>query len=185
MCTVLLPPGVNPIAVKYMYIVSSYSLYIEAPLRVDRKGARPEIWYLLPARNECDEVEVVDMLVLLCRSCVRISTCHVTWRHLTSGFNTVVYRHVVFTSVQCGLRDLRILNFRSFCGAIYMKMYLKNNTNSLDELKTSKTLSWMFRPKLSIRLLVIWGRDLIPAFLSTMDIFSTYCETESVISIVE
>jgi hypothetical protein len=55
--------------------------------------AQPEVWYLVIARNEWDEFELVNeyggRAVGLCRSCVRAIACHVTWRHYSSGFKTV------------------------------------------------------------------------------------------------
>lgn len=71
------------------YLALNTQIYYEALLQNDRKVARPELLYLLRTRNECDEVQLVDMLVGLCRNCVRASTSHVTRRYLTSGFNTV------------------------------------------------------------------------------------------------
>jgi len=53
----------------------------------DQKVAQPEVLHLLLARNECDKVTV--------------STGHVSWHHLSSGFNLCIYQHMFFTNAAC------------------------------------------------------------------------------------
>ena len=61
--------------------------YIIRIYRVIEKSHNP-VWYLVPARNECDQAELVDEYVGATVQKLRKekNTGHMTWRHLRSGF---------------------------------------------------------------------------------------------------
>ena len=76
----------------------------------DRKVTQPEVWYLVLARNERDEVELVGWA---CRcdyteAVFEQRTGHGTWRHLSSGFKIVPPPTCLFFKKKCSL--LLLLN---------------------------------------------------------------------------
>ena len=77
-------------------------------IQSDWKVAQPKVWYLVLAKNECDEVELVDDYVGMTVQ----KLCKVTWPDTISvvALKLCVYQHVFFTSAVCSLNIIFNLN---------------------------------------------------------------------------